>query len=1014
MALQKSNGRPAKREHVFVGRLSEVALISRLLDEAGRGQGCFVGLSGEPGIGKTTLAEAAAAAARTKGFTALWGQCHDGQYIPPYWPWKEPLRRLLTMLPASRGTTRQRGFHAGLASIVSETFQVTTAIRAMPRPVSHQTRLQILESATALIRTISERRPLLLIMDNLHCADVPSLQLLEVVAREMRGQKVMIIGSYREPAVDSRAEFRPAIGALASQEFFHGIPLSGWDDAAVSEYLQACGIAQPPKALVSAVLDRTEGNPLFVGEVARLLKHDGLLNIGSARDVQAFEKHIPQKIRLAILGQVQRLSATCQEVMALAALAGREFESVVLRQTAHMTGSSIQQALEEAIAHGLIKEDSGRSGFYTFVHALIQDVVLEQIPAPRRSALHLRTGKALERRYAGDPDDHAGELARHFDLAGPEAVKRAIHYYRLAGESALRLHGFEDALEQFGRALQLDEGKGGAQDTARLHFGLAQSQHGVGRYRASVENYTRAFNLFEQGGDFDNAIRMLEQPLIMAEKGANATGLLERAISLSGPGTARAECLGGKYGLAVYHDTGNYQKAGSLIDRALRAARSSGDRLQELTALMNRGRIECDELHFEESHRLEQEAYRLAREDNDIWIEGMSLSSDAFSLLGLGRLTDAENVARLKQEFAERVHIRIWAVGSSALLSTVLRQKGALAAAREDNEKALTQIRGGKGSLDEDEDLDWTGQDFVLGFWNLVYRTLLDFEQGDTSHGARLLEKLEREAHRAPMTFNWEGWLTVLAALIAWVTGESIQLEGAERAAREVLSNGGPRKGDLVNTHAGLGLVAVMRRDAEAACKHYTELFPFRGLVICPYEGIAADHLLGLLASTMGDRVRARDHFSSALAFCRQNGLTLELAYTCRDFALFLTEGGDNNDTPLAADLCREADVIARRAGLPRLVQRLDELQKVLVQIKPVSLQYPDSLSKREVEVLRLLAEGLSNAQLGDRLFISPRTVANHVQKIMEKTGTANRTEAAMYAVRHGLLGAEEPRRSHF
>ena len=100
----------------------------------------------------------------------------------------------------------------------------------------------------------------------------------------------------------------------------------------------------------------------------------------------------------------------------------------------------------------------------------------------------------------------------------------------------------------------------------------------MGRYKEAVETYTRAFDLFEQSGDRDNAVRMLEQPLILAEKGADATGLLERAIALAGPGSLRAEALGGKYGLAVYHATGDYQKAASLFDRALRAARQSRDR----------------------------------------------------------------------------------------------------------------------------------------------------------------------------------------------------------------------------------------------------------------------------------------------------------------------------------------------------------------------------------------------------------------------------------------------------
>lgn len=992
MASRRSNGRSTKPEEVFVGRQSEMDLISRLLDGAKSGKGSFLGISGEPGIGKTRLAEAAAAAARTKGFMIFWGQCHDGQYIPPYWPWKEPLRGLLKMLPTPRGKTGQRGIHQGLASIVSEAFQVPHATRAMPKPVSDRTRLMMLESATALIRTISERRPLLLIMDNLHCADVPSLQLLEVVAREMRGHNVTIIGSYREPAADSPAEFRPAIGALASQEFFHGIPLSGWDLAAVSEYLRACGIAEQPTELVRAVLDRTEGNPLFVGEVARLLKHEGLLDYGSAQDVSAWEKHIPQKIRLAILGQVQRLSSQCRDVMSLAALAGREFESVILHQAAQTGRAATEQMLEQAIAHGIITEGGGRPGRYKFTHALVQDVLIEQIPATRRSVLHLKIGKALERRSTRDLETRAGDLARHFDSAGPEAVKRAAHYYRLAGERALSMHGFEDALEQLGRALQLENDKGSAHDTARLLFGMAQCQHGVGRFREAVENYTRAFNLFDQSGDLDNAIHMLEQPLILAEKGANATGLLERAIALAGPGTLRAEALGGKYGLAVYHDTGDYQKAASLFDRALRSAKEAGDRSQEKTALVNRGRIECDELHFDEAHRLEQEAFRLAREDEDVWIEGMSLASDVQSLLGLGRLADAEKQAHLLHAFGERVHIRLWTSVISNLRLAVQRQRGELAAAREINEKALALGR------------------VPFFTWNLADRALLDFEQGDTAHGAQFLQKVEEEAHLADLPFHWEGWLVVLVSLISWCTGEQMRLEGAESAARTLLLKGGLRKGDVVHIHAGLGLIAVIRRDGEAVRKHYAELLPFRGLVICPYQGIAADHLLALLAHTMGDHVRARDHFSAALTFCRDRGLTLELAYTSRDYAQMLLGSEDIRDAARAVTLCQDAEVIARRCGLPRLLESTAELQKRLLQHKSVPPVYPDSLSEREVEVLRLLAEGLSNALIGDRLFISPYTVANHVQKILEKTGTANRTEAAIYAVRHRLLGAEESR----
>jgi DNA-binding CsgD family transcriptional regulator/tetratricopeptide (TPR) repeat protein len=993
MASRGSRGGAAKQRDLFVGRQSEVALISRLLDGVKAGKGIFIGISGEPGIGKTRLAEAAVVRARAKGFSAFWGQCHDGQYIPPYWPWKEPLRGLLKMLAPARGKAGQDRFAAGLAGIVSEGFEVSPATRTMPKPVSHQARLMILESTVELIRTASKRMPVLLVMDNIHCADVPSLQLLEVAAREMRGSRVAMIGSYREPAADSPAEFRPAIGALASQDFFHGIALSGWDLAAVSEYLAACGIAEVPAELARAVLDRTEGNPLFVGEVARLLEHDGLLEGGSVHDVRAWETHIPQKVRLAILGQVQRLSPACRDAMSFAALAGREFESVILAEAADAGRTAAEKVLEEAITRGLVMEDRERPGLYKFTHALVQDVLIEQLPAPRRSAYHLKIGEALERHSPSDLETRAGELARHFDKAGPEASARAASYYRIAGERALKMHGFEDALEQLGHALRLEKGKENPLQTARLFFGLAQSLHGMGRFENSVEHYTRAFELFRQAGDFDNAIRMLEQPLILAEKGAHATGLLGAAIALAGPGSLRAEALLGKYGLAVYHDTGDYRKAAALFDRALLSARESRDRAQEMSALVNRGRIECDELHFEDAHRLEQEAYRLALEDQEVWIQLMSQGSDFLSLLGLGRLAEGEGLTQNLHALSERVHIRLWTALISSFRFALLRQKGLLTAARENNDRALLLGEG------------------PYTIWNLADRALVDFELGDSDNGARTLRQVEKEARSADssMPFHWEGWLTVLVSLIAWVTGEHVALEDAESAAQALLARGGLRKGDAVHVHAGLGLISVMRKDGEAAKEHYVKLLPFGGLVICPYQGIPADHILALLASTIGDRAAARGHFDAALAFCRDRGLTLELAYTCRDCAEFLLAGGGRHAAS-AAVLCQEAEEIARRCGLPRLIERVDEIKGQLLPRTSVSPAYPDALSEREVEVIRLLAEGLSNALIGDKLFISPYTVANHVQKILEKTGSANRTEAAIYAVRHRLLEPETNR----
>ena len=386
MASRGFKAKPAKRDEIFVGRQAELALISRRLEEAQSGRGSFIAISGEPGIGKTTLAQAAAGAAAARGFEVFWSYCHDGQYVPPYWPWKQLLRELLKHLPGSRESSRNKVLAGALAEIVADWHTGPAQPTAMPKPIAESARLKILESTTSLLRIISDHRPLLLVMDNLHCADVPSLELLEVVAREMNGQKIVIIGSHRESPAEAGGSFQRTIGALAGQSLFESIPLSGWDLAGVEECLRECGISNPPVQLVQAVYGRTEGNPLFVMEVARLLRHKGLLDDETRSSVQAWEIDIPQKVRLAISGLVQRLTAPGRDALAAASLVGREFESALLREIVHEESDALEGLLEEALAHALVEDIPEEPGRYRFTHGLIQEVLSRPAHRPTQRA----------------------------------------------------------------------------------------------------------------------------------------------------------------------------------------------------------------------------------------------------------------------------------------------------------------------------------------------------------------------------------------------------------------------------------------------------------------------------------------------------------------------------------------------------------------------------------------------------------------------------------------------------
>jgi tetratricopeptide (TPR) repeat protein len=506
--------------------------------------------------------------------------------------------------------------------------------------------------------------------------------------------RVLIAVAYREVAPSASGPTWETLSRLAGEGLFHRIRLAGWDQEGVRRYLRGYAGTEPDGDLVRAIHHRTEGNPLFVAEVVRLLDNEKLLGGASEGEGRAWEIHIPEKVRMAILGRVQRLSPRCQEVLSVAALAGREFDATLLQELASEGQASIDQPLEEAIGSGLIEETAGQAGTYRFTHALIQEAVQTQVPASSRAALHFRIGEALERRYGADLDAHAGELAGHFDSAGPVGLDKALRYRQRAGARAVQECGFEDAHEQFSRALAIGEGRASDRQRAELLFGLSKSQHGLGEFKKAVENLGRAFDLFVQVGDLDRAFRVVEQPYLLTERrGLGETRLLERALAVAGPDSPHADRLGFHYGLSLYHDTGDYDAACGIFRGALERARTRGDRGLEKMTLANWAHVENDELHFQKSHEMAERAIRMAEEDQDYWVEATTRYSHYTALIGLGRLQDAEREVRAILRLGERLHSRYLLSAGLHGLAIVMFQKGDLAAADEYSRRVLAMGR---------------------------------------------------------------------------------------------------------------------------------------------------------------------------------------------------------------------------------------------------------------------------------------------------------------------------------
>ena len=234
----------------------------------------------------------------------------------------------------------------------------------------------------------------------------------------------------------------------------------------------------------------------------------------------------------------------------------------------------------------------------------------------------------------------------------------------------------------------------------------------------------------------------------------------------------------------------------------------------------------------------------------------------------------------------------------------------------------------------------------------------------------------------------------------AQIAGNDEWLTVAETRAQLVLS---AAAGLFSTTMArvGLALIAVQRGDAVSAEEQYNALAPVPGIMVFY---IGTDQVLGLLSVTLGRLDQAIAHFEDSLEFCRNAGYRPNLAWTCYDYAGALSQRNGSGDRKRAIALLDESLAISTELGMPPLMERVNAKLKEFEAQPAVTATYPDGLTQREVEVLRLLALGRNNREVAEELVISLRTVAHHVTSILTKTGAANRTEAAAYAARQGLV----------
>ena len=393
----------------FVGRQREIAELKAALEDALSGRARTLMLVGEPGIGKTRTAQELAGHGTDLGFHVLWGRCYSAQGAPPFWPWLQAIRTYIRDQSPDELRSQMGAGAADIAEVVPEVRELLLGLEPPPALEPQQARFRFFDSMAAFLTRACEAQPLLLLLDNLHWADRPSLLLLEFLSQELADSRLLAVGTYRDTEINRRHPLTQTLGELAKEPSFQRLALRGLSEAEVDQFFQGTAGFAPPPNLVTAVHTQTEGNPLFMTQVVQLLIQEGELT--PAREQWNRDIRIPVGVREVIGMRLDRLSEGCNSALTVASVIGREFELALLERLvadsviglgSGLSEETLLEAVAEGLDAGIIEEIPQSVSRYQFTHVLIQDTLAQEMLAVRRARLHHRIAESLEELYGND------------------------------------------------------------------------------------------------------------------------------------------------------------------------------------------------------------------------------------------------------------------------------------------------------------------------------------------------------------------------------------------------------------------------------------------------------------------------------------------------------------------------------------------------------------------------------------------------------------------------------------
>jgi predicted ATPase/DNA-binding SARP family transcriptional activator len=892
----------AATEGVFAGRDELLERLGLAWKDAVAGNRQVLFLAGEPGIGKTRLASEFARKVIREGATVLYGHC-DEEAISPYQPFVEIVEHYVANTPTDRLRAHLGTSGGELARLVSKLASVIPDLPS-PRPGDPEgERYRLFEAVADLLTSITAAGAALLLLDDLHWADKPTLLLLRHILRSQGPKRLLVLGAYRETDLARSHPLADVLADLHRERAYERLQVKGLDEPAVGRMVDAWSGSAVPEDFTRTLWSETEGNPFFVGQVLRHLE-------AIPDDPRVLEDlRIPESIREVVGRRMARLGGDSNEALSAASAIGQEFGLDVLERVVDFESDRLLRSMEEATTAGIVREAPGRAGRYAFVHALVRQTLYEELSAMRRARLHRRIGEALEAIHGRDLEPVLAELAHHF-LEGVAAgdSEKAIEYSIRAGDDAMRLVAFEEAVTHYRNAIQASEETGVDDLTlCRLLIKLGEAQTG-GADPGFKPTLLRAADLARSSNAAEELGRaaVIYSGLIIGLRSL----LDEDAVEL----LLEAEEALPKDDSALRAGVLSRLAVGLFWRREPDRARAMGREALEMARRLG-WPVLIAETHaialqfLDEPEQWRRRLEDMAATDPDGATPEVRAGMIILSIQEMLELGDADGIERRVAEYChladEMRHPQIVWMGIVYRAMVAL-----LRGSFEEGERLAADART---IGDRYEAVSHGPLLFFLG--QMMFTWIMQGRLEEVLGGATLgVEMIQHPSARG----SW-AWANAL-------TGRYVEA----RSEFEALAVSGfddlHRDADFPQSLAPLSEVCVLLGDAARARALYNQLLPFAGRNLVLPGGMVCwgpnDYFLGILADTMGDAEKAVAHLETALEMCERLQSPPFAARTQVELARALSDRDRPGDADRARELATAALAAADRIGMPPTAEK--------------------------------------------------------------------------------------------